>query len=424
MTRTSKILLLVVVLVSFITIAQCNLYGEQIRQFFKNIYAAPYEERSVNRRNIPTLTGNGVFQEPSSRDLDVGFAVGVKDEGEAKDILINNHSSKTYSPTDYSQSSNPSSYAVEPETASKQVNIGLYLDPKNGVRYFTPNLAPGGTTQNYFETFPAKPIATQTYPGPAPIYPTFVANQPIPASIPYQPPFTPYPLISPAQNYGQRYLNLPPINQPSYPYQVTPSFSPIPAPQQNYPISRIINPDRFQNIPYPYQNDYYQEPLETDPYFGRPYPSNPFSDPISNYRQQAPANVLDEGLFQNVYAGRFRRNHGRFPYQNSPFRYRNPMRNFQNVFEIEDQAPRGSYGQFTQPVIVRQEPQVPEIIVDQRGRPMMTSEPYGERQVGAFKLKNDHGYQVTMNVPPIPADGPADGVLVMEMKANLYRPLS
>ncbi|XP_049791688.1 uncharacterized protein LOC126199030 [Schistocerca nitens] len=58
------------------------------------------------------------------------------------------------------------------------------------------------------------------------------------------------------------------------------------------------------------------------------------------------------------------------------------------------------------------------------GRPLSLAGPYGDRRVGAFRLRADRGYQLTMDIPPAaPPGSRADGVLVMEMKANLYRPV-
>nr|CAD7457403.1 unnamed protein product [Timema tahoe] len=63
------------------------------------------------------------------------------------------------------------------------------------------------------------------------------------------------------------------------------------------------------------------------------------------------------------------------------------------------------------------------VLVDRQGLPVMARE-VGDRQVGSFRLRNDRGYQVSMSVPPASLDQePGEGVLVMEMKATLYRPL-
>nr|CAD7577519.1 unnamed protein product [Timema californicum] len=64
------------------------------------------------------------------------------------------------------------------------------------------------------------------------------------------------------------------------------------------------------------------------------------------------------------------------------------------------------------------------VLVDRLGLPVMTAREVGDRQVGSFRLRNDRGYQVSMSVPPAPLDQESgEGVLVMEMKATLYRPL-
>ncbi|XP_063232908.1 LWamide neuropeptides-like isoform X2 [Bacillus rossius redtenbacheri] len=47
-----------------------------------------------------------------------------------------------------------------------------------------------------------------------------------------------------------------------------------------------------------------------------------------------------------------------------------------------------------------------------------------DRRVGAFRLRSDRGYQVLMDVPAAASLQPADGVLVMEVKATVYRPVA
>nr|CAD7400394.1 unnamed protein product [Timema cristinae] len=69
--------------------------------------------------------------------------------------------------------------------------------------------------------------------------------------------------------------------------------------------------------------------------------------------------------------------------------------------------------------------QTDRVLVDRLGLPVMTAREIGDRQVGSFRLRNDRGYQVSMSVPPTSLNQePGEGVLVMEMKATLYRPLS
>ncbi|XP_067004672.2 uncharacterized protein [Anabrus simplex] len=65
----------------------------------------------------------------------------------------------------------------------------------------------------------------------------------------------------------------------------------------------------------------------------------------------------------------------------------------------------------------------PRLVYNQQGVPVMISRPYGDRRVGAFKLRNDRGYQVMMEVPPTTPGTTGGGVLVMEMQATLYRPV-
>ncbi|GLG94884.1 Uncharacterized protein GBIM_01972 [Gryllus bimaculatus] len=52
--------------------------------------------------------------------------------------------------------------------------------------------------------------------------------------------------------------------------------------------------------------------------------------------------------------------------------------------------------------------------------------PFAQRRVGAFRLRSDHGYQLTMEVPPLAVGpgAPADGVLVMEMRSFTVPPSS
>jgi hypothetical protein len=61
------------------------------------------------------------------------------------------------------------------------------------------------------------------------------------------------------------------------------------------------------------------------------------------------------------------------------------------------QFPKGHYRQFSQPVVLRQEPQESQLILDQQGAPVMSAQPYGERQVGTFRLRHDNGYQVSVS---------------------------
>ncbi|XP_069677363.1 uncharacterized protein [Periplaneta americana] len=407
------------VLLLVLQVSHGALDEQRLRQFFQDVY----QGHDVSRRN------SDVFQEPSSRDLDVGFAVGVKDDGNDSDVLLNKHSAKTYSPPSiFAQPIPPSNVVQEPSASSKELNIGVYVDPKSGVQYYTPGLSPS----NYLTP------RTNAYTTPS--------GLPVAYNL-----VTPSNFLIPKTNAYPSLVNAPFVNTYVPPYQ-----NPLPYQQPSFwnqfqrPLSRNsldfgppFYPNYFENVrnrppnfialPYASQNDI-QQTFETEDYSG-PYFENRFhkfdrfQQANNPYYQQ-----FDERNFYGRYPyalrsardtsgvmfdpmGRVPRGHGRYHQLRGG--------DLRSMFQIEEQVPAGGlYRRPPQPLVLRQEPQVPEVIVDQRGTPVMTSQPFGDRQVGAFRLRNDHGYQVTMSVPPVPEDGPADGILVMEMKANLYRPLN
>ncbi|KAJ9598374.1 hypothetical protein L9F63_010948, partial [Diploptera punctata] len=394
---------LLLVTLSFSNIAQCSLYGQLLRQYFHNIYAPVNEERAFSRRNIPTVTGSGIYQEPSSRDLDVGFAVGVKDDGEPSDILINNHSSKTSSQV-ASELPNTGAFLVQQPSAIKELNIGVYVDPRNGVKYYAPGFVPINGKPNLYEYFPERYVQSSFSPELGQIYSMNVPNQPLPINS-FQQPISSYSESPQKSSYFNRYpVPSPYTNTIPYPYQINPNYAPflpniLPAsiPEQTY-FNKFQNAYHYQQEGYPFDN--FQQTPDIDMYSRVPYTPNNFQfappqTPEYIYRPTLTANIYDEGAFPGSYSGRFTRNHGVFPYRNSDLRHSIPLRNFQNVFKVQEQVSRGTYEHLAQPAILRQEPQVPEIIADRQGTPVMSAEPYGERQVGAFKLRNDHGYKVT-----------------------------
>ena len=209
--------------------------------------------------------------------------------------------------------------------------------------------------------------------------------------------------IYPYQNYLQQPLEIP---FSSIPY--VPKISQFPPPQipetaYQPPLANNVYDERLYPRGYPGRlsrlETAYRSPLTTNIYDEVAYPGNypeQYSLPEPVYRPPLRTNVYDEGLYPGSYSGRFPRSHGRHS-QGNYLRYKYPLNNLQNVFQVQEVVPKESSGNIAQPVIVRQDPQAPEIIYDQQGAPLMSAQPYGERQVGAFKLRNDHGYQVTVS---------------------------
>lgn len=433
--------------------ADFRLDGDQLRQLLQKIYSLSERRQAVSRRNIADLSnirGTGVFQEPSSRDLDVGFAVGVKDDGNDSDLVFNNHPLKaSYSPISISNINqpNPGSNAVE-EASSKELNIGVYVDPKNGVSYYNPGYVPRTSLNVKPDVYdrlqerydPVVHSVGEPNPGIAPsVHPTlFNPYQKSPLLNPSS--FGLYSTSSPIIDYfGSSTDRNYKFNRLPYPYQTNPKpipdiginsqFLPVEKYSENT-AERISNLDQLQPLIYPYHGPYQQS---FDVTGKMSYNPTRFGD-ISNifretFDQQAIAsNSLDYNTYPKSYplfssVRPYENFYSRVPYHVTDIKYSSPSRNLQNVFRVEEQVPKGTYTYVAEPVVIRHEREQPQVILDQRGTPVISAEPYGDRQVGTFRLRNDHGYQVQMDVPPAPTDKSADGVLVMEMKATLYRPL-
>jgi len=376
----------------------------------------------VSRRNIASLSnfpGSGLFQEPSSRDLDVGFAVGVKDDGNDSDLLINNHSLQLpYSPTSNTGQPNPASYvAEEPPSSTKELNIGVLVDPKNGVSYYTPGYLPRNslnTEPNVYDIFPDSTTFVHSISKPYPV--TVSSLNPFLVNPSQQSPlkshfnFGPYPITNPIPNYlDSSSVSASNLNGFPYPYQMRPKqtlgsdgysrFTPLQTFSANV-ANRFSNPDQLQQTTYPYQQPFgVASELRYSPKSFSDTP-NQFVEPF--YEQPVAVNGLDSGMYPENYqfsssVGRYPEIYEQIPYGGTDMKYSSSLRNLQNVFRIEEQVPKGYYREFVQPVAVNKEQEQPVVIMNQQGTPLMTVQPYGDRQVGTFRLRNDHGYQVLVS---------------------------
>jgi hypothetical protein len=402
----------------------CRLDGKQLRQLLQKIYSLSEQRHEISRRNIADFRGTGIFQEPSSRDLDVGFAVGVKDDGNDSDLLINDHSSKTsYSPISVSNINqpNPGSNAVE-EPSSKELNIGVFVDPKNGVSYYTPGYVPRSSLNAQPDVYDRlqeryDPVVHSVgHPNPGitqSVHPVlFNPNQQSPLISPFS--FGPYSTFSPITNYlGTSTDRAYKLNKLPYPYQTNPKLMPGIdvnsqfTPVEGYPeniAERISKFDQLQHVLYPYRG-LYQQPFDVAGKIS--YNPLRFID-ISNifpetlYQQQIAADGLGYSTYPGSYQpfgslGRYSKSYGQIPNYVANTKYPSPSRNLQNVFRVEEQVPKETYRYFTEPVVIRREREQPEVIVDQQGTPVISAQPYGDRQVGTFRLRNDHGYQVLVS---------------------------
>jgi hypothetical protein len=388
---------------------ECRLDGKQLGQLLQKIYSLSGQRHAVSRRNIANLSAvprSGIFQEPSSRDLDVGFAVGVRDDGDDNDLLISNHPSKTsYSPTSNIGQLDPGSYVVEePSSTSEELNIGVFVDPKNGVSYYTPRNNPNTLPERYVGS-PLVHSKGQPYSSQHPILFSPYQQPPMTTHIG----FGSYPTTNSIPNYLERLSNL---NGLPYPYQISSTrtlgtggysgFTPVQSYLENT-ADWFSNLDQLQQTTYPYQG-LYQQPFDVvgePPYSpkGFNYISNQFPEPLY---QPFKANGFVSSINPEKYplsnfVWRYPRSYDRIPYRGTDVKFSSPLRNLQNVFRLEDHGPKGSYRQYAEPVVIRQEPQQSEVILDQQGTPVMSAQPYGDRQVGTFTLRNDHGYQVLVS---------------------------
>jgi hypothetical protein len=292
------------------------------------------------------------------------------------------------------------------------------VDPKNGVSYYNPGYVPR-TSLN------VKPVA---YDRPQERYDPLVhsVGQPNPGIIPNVHPvlvnaYQKSPLINPS-NFGL-YSTSSPItnylgsstdrvykfNRLPYPYQTNPKLIPLTSinsrftPLEGYSentADRILNLDQLQPLIYQYHGPY-QQPFDvTGKISYSPIRFNDISDtvPETLYQQQITPNSLDYStypeshpLFSSVRP--YEKFYGRVP----DVRYFPPSRNLQNMFRVEEKLPKGTYAYVAEPVAIRHEREQPEVILDQQGTPVISAEPYGTRQVGTFRLRNDHGYQVQVS---------------------------
>lgn len=381
-----------------------RLDGNQLKRLLQKIFSLAGQNYVLSRRNIAdpsAVPGTRIFQEPSSRDLDVGFAVGVKDDGDDSDLLTKDHPSRTYSPTSNTGQLEPGPYEIEnPSSISKELNIGVFVDPKNGVSYYTPRKSLNALPERY-----AGPPLVNSKGEPPSQHPNLFS--------PYQQHFTTntgsgfYPTTIAVPNYFERLSDL---NGLPYPYQISSlrtlgigdysGFTPLQSYIEN-PADRFSNLDHLQQTTYPYQGPY-QQPLDVVGDF--PNIPKDFKDISNQFRESLYQPFKPYGFVSGInpekyplsdFVWRYPRN-GRIPYRGTDMKYSQPLRNQQNVFRLEN-GPKGSYRQLTQPVVMRKEPQQAEVILDQQGTPVMSAQPYGDRQVGTFTLRNDHGYQVLVS---------------------------
>jgi hypothetical protein len=354
----------------------------------QNIYSS--EQHAASRRNIADIAnvpGTGIFQEASSRDLDVGFAVGVKDDNNDSDSVINNYSSKSaYLPTSVINQAIPGFHALE-EPSSKELNIGLFVDPKNGISYYSPGYEPG----NSFITRPN--ILRKIYNSASLVHSIVQPNAVVtPTAYPVLPntyqhfPLTNlfnigrYATVSPIPNYMENPTNtISEFNGLPYPYQNnlkhalgTDGYFVV-TPLQTYSANNEERPSNINNVQqtiYPYQR-FYQQPLEV------PYNLKSFSevsDQFPDISHQQPITV--NSLYSSTYPENDRLFTSAKHYQ---------------------QVPKESPRKFSQPAVVRQEQQEPQLILDQQGTPVISAQPYGDHQVGTFRLRHDNGYQVLVS---------------------------
>jgi hypothetical protein len=360
-------------------------------QLLQDIYSSE-EQHPASRRNIASIVnipGTGIFQEASSRDLDVGFAVGVKDDNNDNDSVLNNYSSKSASLPASVTNQAIAGFQASEEPPSNELNVGLFVDPKNGISYYSPDYAPGNSFIARPNTLPkrynsaslvhsiAQPNAVIT-----PVaYPVLLnPHQHFPLTNLFN--FGRYVTVSPIPNYTENPTNvISEFNGLPYPYQNnlkyilgTAGYSAV-TPLQTYSANneeRYSNINNLQQTVYPYQRPY-QQPLEA------PYNLKSFSEVSDQFHdifRQKPIPV------NSVYSSTYPANYGQF----------SSAKHYQ-------QFPTESYRKFSQPVVIRHEPEEPQLILDQRGTPLMSGQPYGERQVGTFRLRHDNGYQVSVSQP-------------------------
>ena len=380
---------LLLIAAEFLQDTTCRLDRNQLAQLLQNIDSS--EQRYVaSRRNtadIANVPGTGILQEASSRDLDVDFAVGVKDDYSDSESVTNSYSSNSaYLPTSVTDQVIPGFHALEKPT-SNELNIGLFVDPKSGISYYSPGYAPRNSFVRRPNTFAKKYDS-------ASLVPNIIQPNPVLTSVthpvllnpyqhaPFRNVFSPvrYATVTPVANYMENPTHtISELNVFPYPYQNNPQHRLgtsgyfVVTPLQTYSATneeRSPNINYLQQTIYPYQR-LYREPLEV--------PNDLQSDSdlsvqLPDIFRQNPTTV------NNLYPTTYPENYGLFP-----------------AAKRHQQFPKGPYRQFSQPVVLRQEPQESSLILDQQGTPVMSAQPYGDRQVGTFRLRHDNGYQVSVS---------------------------
>jgi hypothetical protein len=367
----------------------CKLDRNQLAQLLQNIYSSE-EPHAASRRNIADLAnvpGTGILQEASSRDLDVDFAVGVKDDNSDSEPVIKSYSSNSaYFPNSVTDQAIPGFYSVE-KPPSNELNIGLFVDPKSGISYYSPGYAPGNS-------FVPRPNTVEKKYGSASVVPNNVQPNPVLTSVTYPVLLNPY-QHSPFRNVFNpgRYATISPVaNYMENPTPAVSELNSLPYPYQNNPQHTLgtagyfavtplqtysaTNEERSPNINYLHQTLYPYQRLNRQP-LEVPYKLQSFSDlsvQLPDIFRQNPTTV------NSLYPSTYPENYGPFP-----------------VAKRHQRFPKGPYRQIAQPAVLRQEPQESWLILDQQGTPVMSAQPYGDRQVGTFRLRHDNGYQVSVS---------------------------
>lgn len=358
-------------------------------QLLQNIYSSE-QRHAASRRNIADIAnvpGTGILQEASSRDLDVDFAVGVKDDNSDSESVINSYSSKSaYLPASVTDQAIPGFHAVE-KPPSNELNIGLFVDPKSGISYYSPGYAPGNS-------FVPRPNTVAKKYDSVSLVHNFVQPNPVLTSVTYpvllnsyqHAPFRNifsagrYSTVSPVASYMDNPTHtISELDAPPYPYQNNPQhrlatsgyvvFTPL---QTYSSTNEESSPDinYLQQTIYPYQR-LYRQPLEV--------PNNLQS--VSDLSVQLPDIFRQNPTKVNsLYPSTYPENYGMFP-----------------AAKRHQKFPEGLYRKFSQPVLLRQEPQESQLILDQQGTPVMSAQSYGDGQVGTFRLRHDKGYQVSVS---------------------------
>jgi len=380
---------LLLIAAEFLQDTTCRFDGNQLAQLLQNIYSSE-QRHAASRRNIADIAnvpGNGILQEASSRDLDVDFAVGVEDDNSDSESVIKSYSSNSaYLPTSVTDQAIPGFHVLE-KPPSNELNIGLFVDPKSGISYYSPGYAPG----NSF--VPGPNTVAKKYDS-ASLVPNIVQPNPVLTSVnypvllnpyqhsPFRNVFSPvrYATVSPVANYMENPTHtISELNALPYPYQNNPQHKLgtrgyfVVTPLQTYSATnedRSPNINYLQQTIYPYQR-LYREPLEMPNNLKR----------VSDLSVQLPDIFRQNPTTVNIlYPSKYPEDYGLFP-----------------VAKRHQEFPKGPYRQFSQPVVLRQEPQESSLILDQQGTPVMSAQPYGDRQVGTFRLRHDNGYQVSVS---------------------------